>query len=123
MRLCIPTETQDGKQAQVYGHFGSAPFFTIYDTEKDVVEIIKNGNEHHVHGMCQPLASLAGYKIDGIVVGGIGMGALNKLTTAGMRVFMAEHETVKETIAAFTAGSLKPVQPGQACAHHEHEHP
>jgi hypothetical protein len=35
---------------------------------------------------------------------------------------MAEHATVKETIAAFTAGALKPVRPGMACAHHGHGH-
>ena len=32
MKICIPTETNSGKEAMVYGHFGSAPFFTIFDT-------------------------------------------------------------------------------------------
>ena len=42
MRICIPTETKDGKTAKVYGHFGSAPYFTVYDTDKDTVEVIDN---------------------------------------------------------------------------------
>ena len=53
MKLCIPTETNEGKSATVYGHFGSAPYFTIVDTEKDTVEVIDNANQHHAHGMCQ----------------------------------------------------------------------
>ena len=44
MKLCIPTETNEGKNAKVYGHFGSAPYFTIVDTEKDTVEVIDNAN-------------------------------------------------------------------------------
>ena len=123
MFVCIPIEENKGLDSVVCAHFGSTPEFLIVDTDSSSCRAIINKNQHHGHGMCAPIASLEGERIDAIVVGGIGMGALNKLTTAGMRVFMAEHETVKETIAAFTAGSLKPVQPGQACAHHEHEHP
>jgi predicted Fe-Mo cluster-binding NifX family protein len=52
MRLCIPIETNEGKNAKVYGHFGSAPYFTIVDIEKDSVEVIDNANQHHAHGMC-----------------------------------------------------------------------
>lgn len=49
MKIYIPTETNEGKSAVVYGHFGSAPFFTIYDTTNASVEIIVNANKHHAH--------------------------------------------------------------------------
>ena len=52
MKICIPTQTNDGKTVEVYAHFGSAPFFTIYDIENGVVEVIDNSNQHHAHGMC-----------------------------------------------------------------------
>ena len=45
MRICIPTETDMGQEAKVYGHFGSAPYFTIYDTEEMTLE-----NACHQHG-------------------------------------------------------------------------
>ena len=35
MRICIPTETNMSFEATVYGHFGSASYFTIYDRDKD----------------------------------------------------------------------------------------
>jgi predicted Fe-Mo cluster-binding NifX family protein len=72
--------------------------------------------------MCAPLASLAGEQIDGMVVGGIGMGALNKLMAARILVYLATHPTVAETVAAFKAGTLPLMQPGMACAHHDHGH-
>jgi len=72
--------------------------------------------------MCTPLAALQGEILDGIVVGGIGMGALNKLMAAGISVFRAEHPTVSTTVAAFKAGSLMPMQPGMACGGHSHGH-
>ena len=123
MFVCIPIEENQGLQSRVCAHFGATPEFLIVDTDTSSCRSIVNKNQHHSHGMCAPLASLEGEKIDAMVVGGIGMGALNKLMTAGMQVFMAEHETVGETITAFKTGTLKPVQPGQACAGHGHEHP
>ena len=50
------------------------------------------------------------------------MGALNKFDAAGIRVYLTEHETVDEVVAAFKAGSLKLMPPGMACAHHGHDH-
>jgi predicted Fe-Mo cluster-binding NifX family protein len=122
MNICIPVNEDKGLQSQVCAHFGSAPAFLIVDTDSKGCRAIVNRNQHHGHGMCAPLASLEGESIDAIVVGGIGMGALNKLAAAGIRVLMAEHATVEETLAAFAAGTLAAVDPGRACAHHGHGH-
>jgi len=122
MNLCIPVESDQGLNSRVCAHFGSAPAFMIVDLETKSCRAIRNGNQHHGHGMCMPLQSLAGEAIDGMVVGGIGMGALNKLTAANIQVYLAEHETVGEVVAAFKAGDAKLVQPHMACAHHGHGH-
>ncbi|MFP5214162.1 MAG: NifB/NifX family molybdenum-iron cluster-binding protein, partial [Acidobacteriota bacterium] len=79
MKICFPTETLQGLESAVYGHFGSAPGFVIVDTDSQAVEEIKNDDMHHAHGMCQPMKALGGRKVEGVVVGGIGMGALMKL--------------------------------------------
>jgi predicted Fe-Mo cluster-binding NifX family protein len=123
MFVCIPIEENNGMDSAVCAHFGSAPEFLIVDTEAATCRSIPNKNQHHGHGMCAPLASLEGERIDAMVVGGIGMGALNKLMAAGIRVFMAEQSSVRGTIAALAAGALRPVEPGMACAHHGHGHP
>jgi len=121
MNVCIPITRDDGIQSPVCLHFGSAPIFLVIDTETGSCRAITNRNLHHAHGMCQPLAQLAGEQLDAIVVGGIGMGALGKLNAANIRVYSSEHPTVAETVAAFKTGTLREVTPGAACAHHGNE--
>ena len=120
MHICIPVNEDQGLNSQVCAHFGSAPAFLIVDTDSGDCRAIANRNQHHSHGMCTPLASLQGEILDGIVVGGIGMGALNKLMAAGISVFLAEHPTVTQTVESFKAGTLKRMQPGMACGGHGH---
>jgi predicted Fe-Mo cluster-binding NifX family protein len=118
MRICIPIGEDNGLQSEVWAHFGSAPAFMIVDTVSGDRRIIPNQNQHHGHGMCVPLASLQGEQIDGLAVGGIGMGALNKLASANIRVYWCEHATVGEILAELESGTLKLMQPNMACAHH-----
>lgn len=123
MNICIPVEEDKGMQSAVCAHFGSAPAFMIVDSDSGACRAIPNGNQHHGHGMCAPLQSLQGQQIDAMVVGGIGMGALNKLNAANIQVYLSELATVADTVAAYQAGTLKPMQPGMACAQHGHNHP
>lgn len=122
MNICIPINKDEGLQSQVCAHFGSASAFLIVDTDNESCRAIPNLNQHHGHGMCMPLQSLQGERLDGMVVGGIGMGALNKLNAANIRVYISEYATVAETLTAFKTGTLQPMQPHMACAHHGHDH-
>jgi len=119
MRLCIPTETPDGKSAQVFGHFGSAPFFTVYDTEKDTVEIIKNDNAHHAHGMCQPMAALNGKDIDAVVCGGMGARAVQMMNQGGVKAYRAIQGTVADVAGKFSKGGLEEITVENACMKHD----
>jgi predicted Fe-Mo cluster-binding NifX family protein len=123
MKICIPVNEDQGLQSEVCAHFGSAPAFLIVDTDNNDCRVIVNRNQNHEHGTCSPFAMLQGELLDGVVVGGIGMGALNRLMAAGLSVFRAEHPTVSMTVEAFKAGSLKRMQPGMACGGHSHDHP
>jgi len=118
MRICIPTESKDGKKAQVYGHFGSAPYFTIYDVTKDSIEIIDNANQHHAHGMCHPMGALTGRKVDAVVTGGMGARAVQKLNEGGIRAFRAIPGTVEEIIRQFKGKQLNEITAENACGHH-----
>ena len=118
MRICIPTETNEGKAAKAYSHFGSAPYFTIVDTEKDTVEIINNANQHHSHGMCQPMNALIGKKIDAVVTGGMGGRAVQKLNEGGIKAYRAIPGTVSDIVIQFTKGGLEEITVTNACAQH-----
>jgi predicted Fe-Mo cluster-binding NifX family protein len=120
MNICIPVEQDLGLKSAVFGHFGSAPLFMIADTETGLCRAVVNSNEHHSHGMCQPLAALSNENLGAVVVSGIGGGALNKLHLAGIKVFRATPGTVEETLAAFRAGTLEEFAANQTCGGHQH---
>ncbi|TFG48536.1 MAG: diguanylate cyclase [Gemmatimonadales bacterium] len=120
MNICVPVTGDKGLESNVSAHFGSAPVFLIVDTESGAHRAISNRNLHHGHGMCQPLLSLGGEAVDGVVVGGIGRGALVKFQAANIRVYLSELPTVEATVAAFKTGSLREVMPADACGHHGH---
>lgn len=123
MNICVPVEADNGIHSPVCAHFGSAPAFMIVECDTGSCRAIVNGDQHHSHGMCMPLQWLQGERIDGVVVSGIGMGALSKLNAANIKVYISRHATVGDVVAAFKAGSLQLMEPRMACAHHGHDHP
>jgi predicted Fe-Mo cluster-binding NifX family protein len=118
MKVCFPTETLQGLDSRVYGHFGSAPGFVIVDTAKMSVEEINNNDLHHVHGMCQPVKALRGSKVDAVVVSGIGMGALMKLQAHGIKVYRGAQGTVQQNIDLIQDDKLPRFVAEDTCAGH-----
>ena len=119
MIICIPTTTNEGKTAPVHEHFGSAPFFTLYDTETEKVEAIANSGHGHAHGMCQPLSVFADRHIDAVVCGGMGARAVQKLNQGGIRAYRAVPGTVAAVLEQFAAGRLDEITADNACSHHQ----
>lgn len=120
MRICFPTETLQGLESQVYGHFGTAPGFVIVDGETLGVEQLENADLGHAHGMCQPLRALGGRQVDGVVVGGIGAGALMKLQAQGVQVFRALQGTVRDNLEMIHKGLLPQFSTEHTCGGHNH---
>jgi len=118
MKLCFPIQHDQALDSEVYGHFGSAPVFLIVDTDTSVVETIGNADRHHAHGTCSPFRALGNKDIDGVIAGGIGRGALNKLSRAGILVYLASARTVRENLNLFSAGHLTSFAPGHVCSGH-----
>jgi len=118
MRMCIPTENKEGLNAKVYGHFGSAPHFTIYDTEKETFETVDNTNAHHSHGMCHPIGVLGASNIDAVVCQGMGARAVQKLNETGVKAFRATGEKVSDIISKYKANELEEITVQNACAQH-----
>jgi predicted Fe-Mo cluster-binding NifX family protein len=111
MNICIPVTQDRGIESPVSAHFGLAPLLMIVNTENGNCRAVLNRNHNYLHWLCQPLLSLAGEHIDGMIVGGIGMGALEKIQAAHINVYLSEFATVASTIAAYMAGLLRLVTP------------
>lgn len=118
MQVCVPVLQDMGLDSPVSAHFGSAPAFLVVDTKTGACRAIGNRNLHHEHGTCQPLRAVAGERVDGIIVGGIGMGALRQLEAANIKVYFSEHPTVKSALKALEDGQLPLVSADMACGGH-----
>ncbi|MFH2048182.1 MAG: NifB/NifX family molybdenum-iron cluster-binding protein [bacterium] len=99
-------------------HFGSTPFFTLFDSEKEEYTFIENNNSHHEHGTCHPMRQLAKYHIGCIICSGIGRRAIEALSTEGIKVYFSESKKVSEIIESVKAGTLKEIDPSKACHGH-----
>jgi len=115
MLACIPTNGETGLDDSVHDHFGSAPFFTLYDTEADKVTVLANRNAHHDHGTCHPMNQLAHYRIDCVVCAGLGRRAIEALNSEGIKVYQAESKTVGELVQDIKAEKLTEIDPSKAC--------
>jgi predicted Fe-Mo cluster-binding NifX family protein len=120
MKVCFPVQQNEGVESAVYGHFGSAPFFVVVDTETKDLEVITNRDRDHAHGACNPLKALDDRKIDAVIVGGIGAGALSRLNQSGIKVCRAGSKTIQENIARFAAGDLPEFSITGSCGGHGH---
>lgn len=118
MKLCLPTTGNAGLTEKVYNHFGSAEYFTIYDTNSKQIEVVENDNLHHAHGACQPVGIITKYKIDVVLTSGMGARAVNLLNSNGTRVFLLKGETVQQAIDNFEAGQLPELTVDNACTQH-----
>ena len=118
MKIAFPIVENKGIDSSVHGHFGSAPFFVFVDLDTDSVEVFENPDQDHQHGACNPMTALGGRQVDGVVVGGIGGGALKKLNNDGITVYRAVDGTIMENARLIKAGNLPVFGPGQVCGQH-----
>jgi predicted Fe-Mo cluster-binding NifX family protein len=122
MRVCFPVQKDEGIASAVFNHFGSAPAFVVVETDSNVLSTITNGDRNHAHGACNPLKALDNRKIDAVVVGGIGAGALSRLNQAGIKVYRAASGTIQENLALFAGRGLAEYTTQVSCGGHSHGH-
>lgn len=122
MRVCVPVKEYKGLESVAYNHFGSAPYFLIYNSETEEIKVIENGDSHHAHGMCQPLKAIGGEHVDAILVGGIGSGALKKLSDLGIKAYRVANKTVSENIDLLIENKLVEFSIEGSCDHHDCSH-
>jgi predicted Fe-Mo cluster-binding NifX family protein len=122
MTICMPIENDQSLSSLVCPHFGSAPMFAFIDPGTLSVCIKQNSNNHQAHGGCNPLSVMAGENVTVVIVKGIGAGAIQKLSAAGITVVATPYATVEDSVRAFVEGRLSPLLPQDACGHHGHHH-
>jgi FKBP-type peptidyl-prolyl cis-trans isomerase 2/predicted Fe-Mo cluster-binding NifX family protein len=110
----IATTYENGN---IFQHFGRTEYFKVYEVEDGAVvssEVI--GSDGIGHGALAGL--LANHDIQVLICGGLGGGALNALTNAGIEVCAGASGNADEAVAAYLRGEL--VDTGANCDHHHH---
>lgn len=119
MKVCFAVKEDRGVESNIYGHFGSAPTFVVFDTESQTAVAVNNRDLNHVHDACNPIAAIGGRGVDAVVVGGIGAGAIRGLNAAGIKVYGAVGGTIKENLLLFKENKLPELSIFNACSGHQ----
>jgi predicted Fe-Mo cluster-binding NifX family protein len=98
---------------------GSAPEFIVSNKEIQSTMTVDDKDLDHVHGACNPVMAMGGHKIDAVVVGGIGAGALMKLNADGIKVYKAIKETVEENLDFLKDDRLPELASRHTCGGHQ----
>ena len=122
MKLCFPTQSDNGSEALICAHFGSAPYFILFDQGTKEYESIPTPKINHEHGQCSPMDLLAKRGIVAVVCKGMGKSAIAAIERQNIKVFTTQGETVKDAIAEFMAGKLAKLDPATGCKGHSCDH-
>jgi predicted Fe-Mo cluster-binding NifX family protein len=106
MKLGFPVEENDGMESEIYGNFGDAPGFIIYDTDTSEFKYIENADLHHVANNCDPKRAFGSDPVDVVILNGIGPAPLKKLQSAGIQAVRAGIGNVQENVELYNSGSL-----------------
>jgi len=117
-RIAIPSLGDGGMDGQRAGHFGHCDVFTFVDVEEgEIKQVSTVQNQEHVQGGCMvPVNLLAGYRVNALIVGGIGMRPLMGFKQVGIDVYHdAERMDIRPVVEDLIAGNLTLIEDNQVC--------
>jgi predicted Fe-Mo cluster-binding NifX family protein len=119
MKICIPSISTGGPESVLSEHFGSAPFYIIYNMETKTFEVVNNGDTGHQHGSCMPVDLLKRLNIEVVLCQGMGARAAGLLLAAGIKPYLVTAETVSEAIRKYEVQDVCILDDANACHHHQ----
>ncbi len=107
MKLGITLEDEKGLDSNVSLHFGQCKYFLIANIEGNKIidtKVVPNTAQHGGGG-CVAVDEILKYDVSYVIAGGMGMGAQQKFTQAGVKVSGYQGKA-KDAIAVFFDDSL-----------------
>jgi predicted Fe-Mo cluster-binding NifX family protein len=117
-RIAVPSMGEGGLEGKRSGHFGHCDLFTLVDVENGKIGKISTiPNVSHVEGGCLvPVNLLAGYNVNALVVGGIGMRPLMGFREVGISVYFdGTREDIRPVVEDLILGKLPLIGEDQVC--------
>ena len=117
MRIAVPYENETGT---VFQHFGHSQAFKLYDVKDGAVETSEViSTQGSGHGALAGL--LQAHEVEALICGGIGAGAIEALSEAGIRILAGVKGVADEAVAQHLAGTLAYTTEAN-CSHHGEGH-
>ena len=113
MRIAVTYEN-----GEIFQHFGHTEQFKLYDVEDGkVVRAVVVDTNGSGHGALATF--LRAFEVDTLICGGIGGGAINALTMAGIDLYPGISGSADMAVMQLIAGVL-PKRTDVRCSHHDH---
>jgi len=120
MRVFFPITHDKGLSSGLCEHFGEAESFLVVDDGRNRVTQALNSDRRQERGVCGPASTLIEGLADCLIAREIGRTGLERLGIAGIPVYAAAGDTVKENLRLLHAGELERLHDSAACAEHAH---
>ncbi len=102
----------------VFQHFGHTEKFKIYEVDNDTVKsAVIVDTQGSGHGALADFLAAQGVEV--VICGGIGAGAQQALTQAGIKFYGGVTGSADMAVVAFISNSLR-YNPDVKCDHHDH---
>jgi len=115
MRILIPVLNNEGRNSKVSWHFGRAPFFALYDSENNRLEIIETMKEGS-GGKSRLAEDMLEYKPDVIFAREMGPRAVDLFESKNVKVVTGNYDIIDDIIK--NKDKLKEMEEG--CKEHKH---
>jgi predicted Fe-Mo cluster-binding NifX family protein len=118
MKIAVTAEA-DQLTNQIDFRFGRAKYLIVVDTDTGDFKAHDNSvNLNAAQGAgIQTGSNIANLGVEAVITGNVGPNAFKTLNAAGVKIFLAEKQTVQEAIDSFKAGKLKEVNKANVEGH------
>lgn len=108
------------ENGQIFQHFGHTKQFKVYTVDSGVIlksEVLDTLGSGH--GALAGFLTMVGAEV--LICGGIGAGAQNALSKAGIKLYGGCKGSADKAVENFVLGALD-YDPEARCDHHDHDH-
>ena len=117
MKICIPTNGDEGLDDYVGEHFGRVPTYTIVNSNTNKVKTVPNIS-HHMGGQVEPPEIMVKEGVDVLICNGLGRRAISAFNGYGIAVYIGATGKVRCAVNAFKQGKLQKATISDACGKH-----
>jgi predicted Fe-Mo cluster-binding NifX family protein len=115
MKIVVPLLEKKGRGSMISMHFGRAPYFAVYSTDKDSLEIVDNRSRHS-GGRGTLAREILQHRPDVVFVLDLGPKAIELFGMAGVGIRTGDFKTLAQVIENIY--NLKELEEG--CKEHKH---